>query len=537
VVAKKGIDVLKYFGFNSPSILTLNRQMPTSNTLRSVSNAQDGSLLLRNDLRGAMAVDSKAATVGQDDDMMISYIAQKSGAHSKIVWNPGFSTNFPVTPWKAVDFEGFEYTIPPVTHVAAVHQFWSGELTYTFEIVASTFHRGTIGISWVPYRSAAPLNYKDFPNRFMTTIMDVTETKTIDFTPPFAPNTPNLFVKNDTSYLYNPSGENECNGTIFVYEINPLKSSGSSSTVDINVYVRAANSFKLYYPTVRIARNYQMVKNPFFGALDEELENLSPPPELIRPTHYQSPNGGGGLPYPEEQENNQDHSSLTGTTIPDRNLLYFGEESLSVKDICSKPMLIADVGSFASNVTRLPLPDEPTWWTSASIGGGAPGAFMGWFAPAYLAQRGGKRWKVVRSLGGTNGTSSGQGILDPSRTITTAWLNFDATVATALVPSGSASDMFSVLDGTGGYVLVRNIDNATLEVEVPYLSLCRFTNPRHLIYRSLTGNPSFDLFSNATTTLRYVGGSPNNYIFGSCADDYSLHGYFVPPKLFVRGGA
>lgn len=492
--SEKAISFLQFLGYASPAKLDFTATYNTSNSLRMVCNGPDASKILRNDLKGSLAIDAAAATVGTDNDMLVSFVASKPGFISKIVWSTtlGISATIPVTPRYCLD-DTSSYFICPLAHVSLAHQFWSGSLVYTIEVVCSQYHRGAIGISWVPFVAAAPPTFADFPNRYLTVIMDITQDRAIDFVVPFASSTNNLRVNDYGAVLESAASVNDSNGNLYIYEINPLKTMGSTSSVDVNVYVRGGDDYVLYMPTTAHIVNFSFIEPP---ALQVEE---TPATELV----HQGPASA---------DINQDQ-------MEGRSLLFFGERSISIKDICNKPMFMGEpTGATAIPYIQFSLPIDPPHMESLDNP-----SFIGWFAPAYLAQRGGYRFKIVNVNPSTTASN------DQSRTGRFAFINY-VPLLTPMVKA-TLANILDKFDFSGGYIFYRTADGGATEIEVPFINLNRFSNPRELSYdaNSLATSSLYEVVINNGITIA----TERNLVFASAADDYSLHGYYVAPRLFV----
>jgi hypothetical protein len=494
--ARKTVDFLKWLGYSSPNLLDMSATYRYHTSMRALVNGRDSSLLLRNDVQNGLAIDAKAATVGSDDDMLISSIITKPGYVETMFWSPslGLGEQYPVTPKLCFQISLDDFRLTPLAHVALAHFYWSGPIVYTVEIVASAFHRGTIGISYVPYNSVIPINYLDYPNRFKTTIMDITQTKLIDFEVPFAASTQNLRVGS----LNGPNTDIFTNGSIAIYQINPLKSAGSTSDVAINLYIKGTKDTVFYRPTTAIMNQCIFVES-----------NERPVPE------------SEGIMQP----------MIAHGLKQDRSMIYFGEQSKSIKEMCNKPAFAASA-RFTNNGTGtawfvvLPiwavprLQDLNRHWTYAA-----------WFQSSFLAMRGGIRHKIQVIWNSNNANAA---IVDPSAT--TMWFLVRDAQGFAFVPYGTSaisapSGLKDFLTGANSAVPARVFDHPLVEVEVPYIGMTRFYNPRQDFNRHRDGETV-----ECWTTHVGADDVDDQYIFTSSADDFSLHQYFIPPKVRINGG-
>ena len=309
---------------------------------------------------------------------------------------------------------------------------------------------------------------------------------------------------------------NENNGVLRFYEINPLKSSGSSSSVYINVYVYSGDDFVLYRPEVREAVPYTFLP---VGAVEgpSDIDEVEPVA-----------------------------ATSTGNDVvdimPGREKIYFGEVISSIKQLCNRECLnykgLVTVTHAFSRYNLPPFPFLPAGPSQMAV----PPAlsvgftFQAYFAPCFLAMRGGQRFKVV-----TRAVLQAVPFMpySPAESIVSAY-SIDNRSETAywfqdipFLPDGGPTlatlkDLGNMASGTA---LESTWIHPALEIEMPYTTPCRFVNPRKTIslyeakVRSLTPTvvPATTSYDTESGTYRSVE------VWTSAADDFSLHGFmFIP---------
>jgi hypothetical protein len=501
-------SVAAWLGYSRPVILEESR--PCLNLTYDQPSYMEGRAAvtkLTADPKQAVSFTAEAATVGSDDDMLIANIVRRFGLMRTVLWTPtGIIDNnvIPVGPAESSDYSTLGWDqLAPVGWVASRFHYWSGSLVYKFEIVASGFHRGTLGVTWVPYNdnpAAVPLEYV---NQFITKIVDITETKEFEFVVPFASHYPNIDVA-------------QRNGTLRVYEINPLRAPGSTSNVSINVYVAAGKDFELYRP-------------------------------MHRPEY-----AGGTYIFPNAVQGPADIVGETGSSVTvsevaqpvtsGREKIYFGESFTSIKQLCNRHSLAFSgtvLNSANSNATFFEFqqyPVLPYELDSRDYGSTVISAsYAAWFAPGFLAMRGGFRFKYVPRAPrfvNTPWTASSVGAAVPAQmnvqaftTQTSAGAYFTATDVPTLA-LGNALDEFMQQTGSGTALETTWIHGG-LEFEVPYILPVRFINPRKIAprYHGSTGEYV------CVTHDKYASDASVPFdLWTSVADDFSLHYFMFVPE-------
>jgi len=140
-----------------------------------------------------------------------------------------------------------------LSHVSSAFTYWSGGIVYDFEVVATRFHSAKLLIAYVPNVSTLEtVTFEQALSSCPNAILDIQQTSKLSIIIPFTSTTPVKsvpFVLNQNSEIVQSSFAEACNGRLMVYLLNTLAhASNTASTIDINIYVSAADDYKLYVP-------------------------------------------------------------------------------------------------------------------------------------------------------------------------------------------------------------------------------------------------------------------------------------------------
>lgn len=489
-------------GYSAPRAVEENYEVLN----RVVSPAQytdgrQGITVLAGDPKQSIAFTAEAAGVGEDDDMMIGKIVSKFGLLETVPWLPGDAAGasllaLSVTPYDTYTVGGGWTQFTPLSFVSNAFRYWSGSLVYRIEVVVSGFHRGCLGVSWIPYSDPPGGSALSYPNRYLTKIIDVTETKVVDMVIPYAGNT--VFATPGVS-----------NGVLRVYVINPLVTTGATAGVQFNVYHAAGDDFELYRPN------------------SSAIASLTPIPVGSIQSGSQ-PSLVDGDEAAEKTKGPSEVTSLTGNL----KMVSFGEGFTSIKQLANRycvvvlPTINTAIPTTDMSIRSIPLngvhADSSPVWTYNDFGT--------YFSYAFLAERGGRRWKYTWANSGPGnaanarwevwmGTRPAIGGVYPPPLVSSS----DNLTGGAIMPYSMARY------GNGVHLDAFNL-HPWLEFETPYIGMCQFTNPRKPLNK-MSGN--WGSVGECINIVCYQSASSSNpsCLMSSAADDYSLHGFFFVPKF------
>lgn len=159
--------------------------------------------------------------------------------------------SIPVTPALshfAGTVSGLTYPTP-LAMMSLLHRWYTGSLEYKFEFVASIFHRATIVIAYDPVpTSPAPPSMADAIATLQHVIVNVSGNTSIDVTIPYKNIDP--WTATDGRVInYNLPNVSSTMGFCYVYIMQPVKSSGSTDAIGMNVYT-SSKDMVFAFPTL-----------------------------------------------------------------------------------------------------------------------------------------------------------------------------------------------------------------------------------------------------------------------------------------------
>lgn len=137
-----------------------------------------------------------------------------------------------------------------LSYVSNGFNYWNGGIKYDIEVVATHFHSGKLLFAYVPNFSedSTPPTYADAANSLPNATLDIQQTSHLTFVVPYTSSTS---MKSTTILADTPSSYqvDASIGTLVVYVQNGLTAASNVfPSIDINVYVSAADDFNLYVP-------------------------------------------------------------------------------------------------------------------------------------------------------------------------------------------------------------------------------------------------------------------------------------------------
>lgn len=433
-------------------------------------------------------------------------------------------------------------------------------MEFRFQVVASNFHRGRIRVVWDPASldSAGNGNYNTSYNR----IIDITDMKDftikvgwgreVSFLPVQSPSA--LFPASGEpfpSYEPHPSGSSMSqiigNGILSVYVVNdltvPNTDPGIDNSIEINVFSRMCDDARFAQPADLKKRSISWFRPP-----DQ--------PVAIQPQSAEM----------EEQEmapvsTGADMTVASSQPVTDHMMdVFFGEEITSIRQMIKRYCFheFTPLGSLPRKwrITRPDFPAYPGFNPGSSNsgdfdGGSVPYAFnqctyLNYFTPAFVAYRGGVRWKKLLQFNrGEENTTGDHFSIVRSSGVTSTNLAVAIGTGTPYRPNatGQALDPFRTAvtatrfsafmeSFTGGGFLTPAYRNPAIEVDLPFYNNRRFMCARrinNLAERALDD----ELPPTHVTTTIGVASAIENYV--AAAEDFSLSFFIGVPVMYSVG--
>lgn len=575
--------IAKLFGMSRPAVIDpIQVYRPEYMGGMANTNTPDGTNKLSMDVKQELTIDSSVVGVDSTDEMGLVPIAKRESYYTSFNWDPAggvrsgpgyrlFTTQVMPTIYQSLKLGAnapTEYHMTPAGYVALPFDYWGGSMEFRFQVVASNFHRGRIRVVWDPASLDAAGNgdYNTSYNR----IIDITDMK--DFTIkvgwgreysflPVQP--PNVLLDGlpIPSYEPQPSGliipDILGNGILSVYVVNdltvPNTDPGLDNSIEVNVFSRMCDDARFAQPTEMRKRSVSYFRPP-----DSTAVTISPQSAEMEEQEMAPVSTGADTTVADDQP------------VADHMMdVFFGEEITSIRQMLKRycfhsfmPLTMGEEG-VRSRMYEVTSPDFPCYngYNPGSDSSGTYGStsypfsytqctYLNYFAPAFVAYRGGVRWKklahragganltdyygehfsVTRSSGvsGTNSTVPGSGsaanAYDPySRAESLNPLRYRDTTTRA----SSFMSSYTV----GGFL--TPVDrNPACEVDLPFYSNRRFMCARRI--KNLEKRQLDDEMPpvHVTTTIGRFSATEN---FVAAAEDFSLSFFIGVPVMYSVG--
>lgn len=520
-IAATGMGMIaSAFGFSRPAVI--DNPMFVRRTLISTlanTNRGDTCTKLTFDSKQEISVDPAIVGVDVEDELSIkhiagvqSYITQfpftVAAPIGQLLWNASVS---PVHP----SFDsGFTYN-PASTFAVTPFKNWRGSIRYRFQIVASSFHKGRLLITYDPNYS---LNQKTSTQ--YSRIIDLSNER--DFTIEVCWGQQTSFLPVGSLALSNYSttaiatAPAATNGTISVFVLNSLTtpSSAVNNDISVNVFMSAGDDFEVAVP------------------LDTFVPYSYLPPVGVTPQAGDVDGSGPSDDTPEENAPiTLDVKECVGAIIDssDHTLdVFFGESIQSFRQLLKRYMLHSVIPLFgvAKSLTNVNDYDFPVY---RGFGNDARHVVTGpvnanivnttllnYITPAFVAMRGSMRSKYLMYGNGTSPSS-----LTVSRNNTPVVYSVGTIVPTLTNAATFSSTFLNPFPpGFQGSDITQSSINPAIEVEMPYYNFKRFTAARNF-GRVTTAN---DILMHTVTVGLGVttGESPYLMRYVSVGEDFSL---------------
>lgn len=215
------------------------------------------------DPKNELSVDPRILGIDSGvDEMAIKSICMRESYLTKTTWSTADAVDAIkftslVTPvLYDVDAPSTAAFFTPMAQMAVLFHNWRGDIIFTFRVVHSMYHKGKLRISYDPSGQGTNniVAQSTTNNIVHTTILDIGETSEIEFRVPYQQatqflnaviNGPYWSTSASPAFTHDSASDN---GTIMVRVQNTLTAPVASSSVDVLVYVRAADNIEFGNP-------------------------------------------------------------------------------------------------------------------------------------------------------------------------------------------------------------------------------------------------------------------------------------------------
>ena len=568
-------DVAKLFGLSRPVDVTTPAQMkPISSSSMSFTQGDSFAQKLTLDPQQEITIDPRTVGLSNNDEMTFESIVNREVWLTTVPWtdtggpftvsgasvaaNIGqllFVAN--VTPnlckrvsiavvaaaggYTAGNYQVVQPT--PSMFVARAFNFWRGTMAFRFRVVASSFHRGNLRITYDPISATQATD----TNSQMTHVMDISTSREVVIRIPWCSATPYLEVANqlhEPLENYSPALHN---ATINYAYTNYSKSYH-------NGVIMATIVNQLVAPNAQPA--YVLVSS---WMEDGEFQCPSRRIEADHPLLYKATSGV-----------DSQVDLVKGKQSSDMSQICFGERITSVRAMMKRSSLCAlpfpannGVPAVAPVLISVILPSFPLFSGAGQSVGGCfyLVSFITYFAGAYAFRRGGVRYNVIWDdlavVGSVANTTNRPVYVGYRRSWdsvspgTTGAINKYYTLdAIESISQTLVRDSFKgrIPNGyEGAYMNNWSTQERIHEVEIPYYGGTRFSlaqycpvatqNGANAWQFSLSKNPAelgFQVWVANLTGTGCTAFCPS--IFASSAEDLTYFWFQAPPPLYILVG-
>lgn len=316
-------NLAKSMGYCRPPV-TKNpepfRTFPTSSL--AVTNVPDTAAKLTVDDKQELTIDPRIAGLGSEDPLSIKEIAKRESYLTTFDWSIGTDPetllwNARVTPvtWaENSDLGTSSYHFPACCMAALPFKYWTGSMTFRFQIVASAFHKGRLKFVYDPdYLESNEYNTNylevvDIADKqdFSITIGNGQTKTLLDHHRPGLDSATQVF--SSTRY----TSQEEGNGVLGVYVVNELTTPNSSvdNDIEVNVYVSMSDDFEVFVPDNYIQQFVFKPQSGLEAPIDTMIPESQNTQEPSAPQQQMSDNVGPG-----KQDNALINTVFTGEAI------------------------------------------------------------------------------------------------------------------------------------------------------------------------------------------------------------------------------
>jgi hypothetical protein len=236
--------ILAALGFSKPQnvenqVFVMNRQADNYSQFDGKSTA----VTLAGSIGNSVGI-SPSIGGGSFDEMTISTIAAKKGLIRQVTVTQAMAAEavvvtLPVSP-TLINFVAPNFLPTPLSGISVPFAYWTGDLTFTLEFVATVFHRATLLVAWNPRIDAATPSFASALETLQNVTVNIAGNTSVEITIPWKQVVPWKRVKTYSSVDATHTST-YCNGEFHIYVINPVTANGSTDGVMVNIYAHSNN--------------------------------------------------------------------------------------------------------------------------------------------------------------------------------------------------------------------------------------------------------------------------------------------------------
>jgi len=545
VASKMGYEFAKEHGLSRPE-----------NT-KSVTRVRDGHLfdlaqtdradtseILALDSANTLSIDPQTVNLDQDEMDILTLAKRKSFFFTTtiaVVAQDSVIASFRVRPSVAQTYgvSFTEYHYPIVSFCSLPFGYWRGTLKYTFQFVASAYHKGRFRITWDPYPSATNMVDSNFFNTTYTQVLDLEGDRELTFSVPYAhfkPYLANTRYSADfsTSAILVPSSSD--NGVISVMCLSPLVSPNTTSfqPIYMNVYLSAGDDFSLAYPDddkLTTLSYFSTSATDVVEPLDDSHEHQT---EILK-----------SIPYPcALVANGENIMSIRALT---KRVSFCYTKSVSVTASAASMFFSLYLQDFDRPLFRGNGTDG-NWTYSTFTPNLSTHNFITHFEPCFVGRKGGYKVKYVPFFVYSNNNQITPGLYSPIslQKVTigdSSKMDYGSVnIASYTTQNDYKRDYYGLLNSRGliypalGAGMIKYGSDNVVDASLPYYGDRKFLCARVINNPGTKSSGSYG-WGNATrvSTFNMGATSSGTYNFSkfvSTRDDYSLFFYLSSPVCY-----
>ncbi len=391
-------SIAQLFGFtNVPVIDDIHSFKPEPFPAMASTDIGTSISKLTLDSKNELSIDPRICGCDFGDELLVSNLVTRESYLANYPWNVSNATddllfNIGISPMKMGAVAGTNQTIingTPMWMVSRLFDYWKGDIEVRFKIICSQYHRGRLRFSWDPRGDIA--NTVDSTTEVYTKIVDIAETSDVTIRVPYMAATEYLPTSRalDGRIADIPLTKNSYeNGILTVRVLTELSAPVDSANVGILVFVRGCDNLEFACP--------------------REIDFTS----TLSPFAVQS----GMLAYDDSEEDISSIALKPSVTIPETNLIYFGETIKSLRTLLRRTsflrtatitsgtgstLIVQIRGSEFNRYPMYPGYDPNGINTATGITSGTSKSYnwvnytpITWLGQCFLANRGSIHWRV-----------------------------------------------------------------------------------------------------------------------------------------------
>jgi hypothetical protein len=351
------------------------------------------------DAKNELSIDPKICGADLGDELLVKNFAQRESFLRSVTWSTTSVRTVPLFAMRVTPDLARLINVPgqrimyrtPMAHLAALFQYWRGDIKIRIKVICTAYHKGRLRISFDPIGDIDTNLAADSMAKCYTHVMDIADQTDCTFNIPYVQDLAYLKVSSGVSGTYNnaagtltpTTNEGSTNGCLTISPLTVLTSPVTPSSVQLLVYVSAGDNFEVADP-IGISLDYS------YYSVQGDVSYTSAPDDTILIGNH------------------------TSTTDPNINLVYMGESVVSVRPMMHRGSLLCcmsdsstvdnayGVGTYYHVMSRRArFPGYDLDGTELAIGlvslAPAPYNFvnwtaMTWFEPCFIGQRGSINW-------------------------------------------------------------------------------------------------------------------------------------------------